>query len=622
MRKILLLSLAFLSSVYGYSQTYCIPEYDDGCDDGDQINSFAIPFASFNHQDTGCSINSYGDYTAQSITLQAGVGYSYSVTHGYQTQNVRIWIDLNNDGVFTDAAPELVAQNSSTGNGANSITNGSIMIPATATPGTYRMRVGDRYFSDPIPCNADGFGEAHDYTVVVTAAPSCLGPIDLVSNNITTTGATISWLPFNTAPTNGYLYYYSTTNTLPSAGVGTATTSTSANLSQLLPSTVYYYWVRALCTATDQSPWSAGSSFTTSSFCPDVISPSNGATDEPVTPTITWDVLPTATGYRLTVGTTNGGNDILNNIDLGNVLTYTFVTPLSNSTEYFFTVNAYSPTVTTSLNCEVRNFVTLCSSNAVVPNYAYDFGLFPTSCWSQASDGNVTTGPTGTDEYWYSGDFLNSSSNSNSAVINLYDQDKIGWLKTIPFNLTGGGYKVKFDIGITEFLDTTSSAMGSDDTVQFLVSQDGGVTWAVLQTWNAANAPSNVSTPYSLDLTGYTSANTVFAFLGSDGTINDPEDYEFFIDNFSVESINLSTSEISYTENKLKAYPNPFADVLNISDVQNVKSISIVDIAGRVVKTIEKPSSSLQLKELNSGIFMVVLNMSDGSRQTIKVIKK
>uniref|UniRef100_UPI002611C78F T9SS type A sorting domain-containing protein n=1 Tax=uncultured Chryseobacterium sp. TaxID=259322 RepID=UPI002611C78F len=70
------------------------------------------------------------------------------------------------------------------------------------------------------------------------------------------------------------------------------------------------------------------------------------------------------------------------------------------------------------------------------------------------------------------------------------------------------------------------------------------------------------------------------------------------------------------------AYPNPFADVLNISDITNVKSISIVDMAGRVVKTVEKPASSLHLGELKSGMYMVVLNMKDGSRTTIKAIKR
>lgn len=84
----------------------------------------------------------------------------------------------------------------------------------------------------------------------------------------------------------------------------------------------------------------------------------------------------------------------------------------------------------------------------------------------------------------------------------------------------------------------------------------------------------------------------------------------------------LSTSEISQAKNNIKVYPNPFADVLNISDVANVKSVSVVDIAGRLVKTIDKPNSSLQLGDLKSGMYIVILNMNDGSKQTMKAIKK
>ncbi|WP_343608022.1 T9SS type A sorting domain-containing protein [Chryseobacterium oranimense] len=87
-------------------------------------------------------------------------------------------------------------------------------------------------------------------------------------------------------------------------------------------------------------------------------------------------------------------------------------------------------------------------------------------------------------------------------------------------------------------------------------------------------------------------------------------------------SIALATSEVSQAKNDLKAYPNPFADVLNISDISKVKSVSIVDVAGRVVKTIENPSSTLQLGDLKQGLYLVTLNMKDGSKQTIKAIKK
>jgi hypothetical protein len=62
--------------------------------------------------------------------------------------------------------------------------------------------------------------------------------------------------------------------------------------------------------------------------------------------------------------------------------------------------------------------------------------------------------------------------------------------------------------------------------------------------------------------------------------------------------------------------------MLNISDISNVKSIFIVDVAGRLVKTIANPASQLQLGELKEGLYLVTLEMKDGSRQTVKAIKR
>ncbi|RYD92834.1 MAG: hypothetical protein EOP54_20155, partial [Sphingobacteriales bacterium] len=95
--------------------------------------------------------------------------------------------------------------------------------------------------------------------------PTCSAPTALAANTIATTNATISWTGITPAPANGYQYYVSTTATPPTnTTIPTGTsTATSVVLNTLLPSTTYYFWVRAICSNTDSSIWSAGPQFST-----------------------------------------------------------------------------------------------------------------------------------------------------------------------------------------------------------------------------------------------------------------------------------------------------------------------------------------------------------------------
>ncbi|HCA07680.1 T9SS type A sorting domain-containing protein, partial [Chryseobacterium sp.] len=84
----------------------------------------------------------------------------------------------------------------------------------------------------------------------------------------------------------------------------------------------------------------------------------------------------------------------------------------------------------------------------------------------------------------------------------------------------------------------------------------------------------------------------------------------------------LATDETDAKNKSINIHPNPFTDVLNISKAGLVKSVSISDASGRLVKTIDNPSAALHLGDLKQGLYFVTLNMKDGSKQSIKAIKK
>ena len=88
-------------------------------------------------------------------------------------------------------------------------------------------------------------------------------------------------------------------------------------------------------------------------------------------------------------------------------------------------------------------------------------------------------------------------------------------------------------------------------------------------------------------------------------------------------TINIIADVLSVSDqnkSRISIYPNPFSEVLNISDIEGIKSISLSDITGRIVKTF-KVSAALPLSDLTTGLYILNLNMEDGTMNSIKVIK-
>lgn len=101
--------------------------------------------------------------------------------------------------------------------------------------------------------------------VVWEPKPSCYFPTGVTFTNVTNSSATINWLAPVSIPANGYEYYYSTSNTSPIASTTAlgSSSGTSAPISGLQPDTIYYVWVRSVCSSTDKSEWTLTYSFKT-----------------------------------------------------------------------------------------------------------------------------------------------------------------------------------------------------------------------------------------------------------------------------------------------------------------------------------------------------------------------
>ncbi len=83
---------------------------------------------------------------------------------------------------------------------------------------------------------------------------------------------------------------------------------------------------------------------------------------------------------------------------------------------------------------------------------------------------------------------------------------------------------------------------------------------------------------------------------------------------------NLSTGE-SEIQAGIVVCPNPFNDVLNISETKDLKTVTITDAAGRLIRTVEKPSEAIALSELEKGVYFVILHFKNGTSKSFKSIK-
>lgn len=83
---------------------------------------------------------------------------------------------------------------------------------------------------------------------------------------------------------------------------------------------------------------------------------------------------------------------------------------------------------------------------------------------------------------------------------------------------------------------------------------------------------------------------------------------------------NLATHETGNLS-AIQLYPNPVHDNLHISDIKNVVTFKLTDAVGRILKSIDKPSNTISLGDLEKGAYFVSLHFKSGEEISYKIIK-
>jgi hypothetical protein len=277
----------------------CIPTWDDdpfidnGCQEGDVIARVILNTLD-NESGTTCPSGAlgYSDYTDYSSNpewttdLQAGTTYTIEVFAGAWNQDVAVWIDYNDNGVFEASERVGFSTTPVPANGSNTF---PISLACDPPEGEHLMRIRSVYEftlasgADIDPCATHGFwGETEDYIVNILAPPACPTPSGLVASNETPSSVDLNWN--EGCNETAWEVEYGAPGFTPGDGTTVpAGTNSGFELGGLDDETSYDVYVRANCDVDGLSSNFGPVSFTTlalppsNDLCGDAISVSCGS---------------------------------------------------------------------------------------------------------------------------------------------------------------------------------------------------------------------------------------------------------------------------------------------------------------------------------------------------------
>ncbi len=213
------------------------------------------------------------------------------------------------------------------------------------------------------------------------------------------------------------------------------------------------------------------------------------ATTVSVTSNLTWDAINGAEGYRLTVGTTSGGTDILDDIDVGNVLTYDLIDDLPYEQEIFVTIIPYN-SLGDANGCAEQSFTTVAEptppacTNLLTPlNLDIDVPIGVTLSWNAAPGANGYRLTVGTETGI--GDIINNQDLGNVTSFNLPNdlpENTEIFVALVPYNGVGDAEFCEEESFITE---TLAPLVPPCTTITIPENGSTDVSIATAITWNA-----------------------------------------------------------------------------------------------------------------------------------------
>lgn len=610
------------------AQEYCEISMNNPGASGDYLNNFS--FANITNNASGDAAADYTYYSALTANVTGGDTYTLSMQTGSATwsQYLRVWIDYNQDGVYSE--DESVFTTTSGVTSSTTVT-ADVVIPTTAYNGTTRMRVLCSYNTQSLAtssCAWTGFGEYEEYNVNITGATN---PVDYI------------WSP------QGGLYSDAAA-TVPYMGEPAAT--------------VYYYAsADANYTVTVTSEF--GCSVSASTDLTIVVTPAPTAEASQVFCAGATVADLTAEGEMINWYYSATGGDALAETVMLNDATVYYASQTVNGCESAVRV-AVTATVNTTPSPVVEEYVQLiCNAGtiadlmatgtnvqwyadfeggeALAPETELEAGIALYFA-SQTVDGceslvrtpvavfvNVVETPMADAQQAFCGSATVADLMADGDDIMWYADETGGEPLAAETELMDGGmyYAAMMYEGcesavraaVTVTINTVPDLEGEEmQDVEVLAGNDAVIGDLVViaaegaeVNWYASMEDAmNGENPLSSDFV-VTSGNTYYAVQ----TIGDCSSAPFAVTvSITLDARDFETTNFNY-------WPNPVKDVLNVSYSSSITSATVYNLLGQPVMSqqINALQGTINMSGLSDGSYIVIVNTENASK-TIRVIKK
>ena len=300
---------------------------------------------------------------------------------------------------------------------------------------------------------------------------------------------------------------------------------------------------------------------------------------------LAWDLEPTATGYYITIGTTSGGTDIANAVNLGSN-SYSFSGSIN--TQYFWTVVPYNA-AGSAVGCTEQSFTTVAT------------GCYCASVPSNLDNLGITTAVIG------------ATSNSISPV--TYTN-----LTAVPEIVAQGAntnVQLTFNTGYTYDINIW---------IDFNNDYDFDDVGELVKTGIACTTdqPNTVDASFIMPLSAPSGLHRMRIGTSDTGQVPPNACYNGFYGvtlDFTIDTTVLSSN--SFDTTNFVAYPNPVKDVLNLSYKTAINNVRVINLLGQEVvnSNVDSNEVKVNMSGLTSGAYIVNVTVDD-TVHTIKVIKE